>query len=98
METFSNSMCPYNKDYTIFGSIMGFPIFGRLPHISMHIHIYIYIYTCIYTYIGRGCRGDAISWTHPLYIRHKSGVNELPSSLILSCGGIESSENFRKSW
>ena len=27
---------PYNKDYSIWGSILGYPNFGKLPHASLH--------------------------------------------------------------
>ena len=35
--------CPYNKDYSILGSILGSPYFGRLPYMYIHIHILVQI-------------------------------------------------------
>ena len=40
---------PKNKDYSILGSILGSPYFGKLPYI--HIYIYVRIYRWVYLYI-----------------------------------------------
>ena len=30
---------PYNKDYSIFGSILGYPNFGKLPNAFVHFEL-----------------------------------------------------------
>ena len=46
---------PINKDYSILGSILGSPYFGKLPYIHMHIyelHLNKSIgMSCMYVYV-----------------------------------------------
>ena len=41
---------PKNKDYSIFGSILGSAIWGNY-HIYIYIHTYIHMYVCMYVYM-----------------------------------------------
>ena len=40
----------YCADYSMFGSILGFPGLWKLPDIYIHIYIYMYLYLSMYVY------------------------------------------------
>ena len=71
----------YNKDYSILGSILGSPYFGKLPHYCYSLSIVHYMVICFELVCNSAVRGlrEHVSSLHWLGARPRKAPHLFPS-------------------